>query len=481
MRRNLVIEEILISATPFGVRTALVSDGHIRAFYAESHARPRLLDNIYKAAPGRQGGAARFVTIAAGQSAYMSEASGTNADTADAIVQVVRASAAGKAPRVSTAPALAGRYLVYFPHGANANVARRIDDEAERARLLAIGQSLSATVGSVTLRSAAEGMAEELLRAEAARLRSRWSDIVANSEKTAAPALLLAGPTLAERLLRDAPPGAVKRILVDDRTTLANLSAYAEQEAPEMRAGMEFAGDVLFERHDAASALSAALAPEVALPGGGRLTIEPTQALTVIDVDSGARTGGREAVLRATCTEAATAAAAEIRRRNLAGLIVIDFPRLSGADARAALLADMRAKMSDDPTAHKVVKISASGLMEITRRRAETPLLQVLTEAAAGDDHDGYGGYGGRQARLDALAFDIADQARHQVRAGMRRMTLHMAPELADYFARFDSHAGGAENRTLGEWLGAEITVRHVPEYRRDKWLIETTIKSAAQ
>ena len=143
MRRNLVIEEILISATPFGVRTALVSDGHIRAFYAESHARPRLLDNIYKAAPGRQGGAARFVTIAAGQSAYMSEASGTNADTADAIVQVVRESAAGKAPRVSTAPALAGRYLVYFPHGANANVARRIDDEAERARLLAIGQSLS--------------------------------------------------------------------------------------------------------------------------------------------------------------------------------------------------------------------------------------------------------------------------------------------------------------------------------------------------
>jgi hypothetical protein len=128
-----------------------------------------------------------------------------------------------------------------------------------------------------------------------------------------------------------------------------------------------------------------------------------------------------------------------------------------------------------------VVDISASGLMEITRRRAETPLLEVLTEPAASDDHDGYGGYVGRWARLDTLAFDIADQARHQVRAGMRRMTLNMAPELADYLARFDSHASGAENRTLGDWLGAEITVRNVPEYRRDKWLIETTKLSAGQ
>jgi ribonuclease G len=455
----------MISATPFGVRTAILSGGEILAFNAESHARPSLLGNIYLAAPGRHGGTARFVTIGDNLSAFIAEAGDPGAG--DQLVQVVRDAQGGKAPRVATEPALAGRYLVYFPQGGNIGVARRIGDAAERARLLAIGQDVSRLGGGITLRSAAQGAPEELIRTEAARLRAQWFGIMAKRASIAAPALLLAGPALAERLLRDMVPRTIKRILVDDKKTHATLCAYAKEIAPDLLPCLEFTGDALFERHDAAGALAAALAPEVALPGGGGLTIEPTQALTIIDVDSGARAGGRESALRAACAEAIAAAAREIRRRNLTGLIVIDFPRLAGANAGADLLRDLRARMNDDPTPHKVVDISASGLMEITRRRTETPLLEALTEAVPG------GGYRGRRARLDSLAFDVADQARLQVRAGARRATLHVAPELAEYLAHFDAEAGRKGIPALDAWLGVEVTVRQEPAYQREHWSIE--------
>jgi len=467
-----VIEELLISATPFGVRTAGLSQGKVVAFNGESHAQPRLLGNIYLAAPGRQGGAARFVTIGEDQSAFLPEAGGGGdggGGAANRVVQVVRDSLGGKAPRVSAAPALAGRYLVYFPGGAGVSVARRIGDEAERARLLALGQKILQE-GGLTLRSATAGVPDSLIQAEAARLAARWSDIADKSRSMAAPALLLAGPGLAERMIRDLSLATLKRILVDDKETHGKLAGYIEETAPELRACLEYADEALFERHDAAGALSAALAPEVALPGGGRLMIEPSEALTVIDVDSGARSGGRDSALAAACLEAAAAAAAEIRRRNLAGLIVVDFPRLADADARAALVREMHGQMRTDPTPHKVVDISASGLMEITRRRAETPILELLTESAPGD---GYTGYGGRQARLDALAFDIADQARRQLAPGTRNASLHMAPELAEYLARYDSQAVRGGAAALEDWLGVKLTVRQESGYRRDKWSIE--------
>ena len=469
-RFDQVIEELLISATPFGVRTASLSKSQVIAVNGESHSRPGLLGNVYLAAPGRQGGAARFVTIGEDQSAFLSGAG--DAGAANQVVQVVRDALDGKAPRVSSAPALAGRYLVYLPHGEGISVARRIGDEAERQRLLALGQQLlpAGGNGGMTLRSAAAGAPDALIAAETKRLATRWSDIAAKCGNIAAPALLLAGPSLAERLLRNAAPNTLKRILTDDKETHRKLCGHIEETAPELLACLEYANDALFERHDAAGALAAALAPEVALPGGGRLTIEPTQALTAIDVDSGARSGGREIALSAACLEAAAAAAAEIRRRNLAGLIVIDFPRLASAGTRNDLLREMRNHMRADPTPHKVVDISASGLMEITRRRAETPLLEALTETVPGDS---YGGYGGRRARLDALAFDIADQARQQQRPGTHTTTLHMAPELAEYLAHFDSQAGRNATPTLSEWLGSKVTLRQEPSYRRDNWSIE--------
>jgi Ribonuclease G/E len=205
----------------------------------------------------------------------------------------------------------------------------------------------------------------------------------------------------------------------------------------------------------------------VPLAGGGRLTIEPTQALTAIDIDTGVRAGARDRVLRSACGEAVIAAAREIRLRNLAGLIVIDFPRLDAADAGQALMADMQAQMKGDPVPHKVAAISASGLMEITRQRGDAPILEALTEPVDG-------GFGGRRRRLDALAFDIAQAARLQVQAGARAVTLCVAPALAEYFNQVSGDREDTAYAALGTWLRAGVTLREEPGQRREDWAIET-------
>ena len=122
--------------------------------------------------------------------------------------------------------------------------------------------------------------------------------------------------------------------------------------------------------------------------------------------------------------------------------------------------------MRDDPVPHKVTGLSQSGLMEITRRRGEAPILDALTEALDG-------GYGGRRRRLDALAFDIAECARLQVQSGARAVTLKVAPALAAFLGQDNSAADGAENTTLGVWLGIGVTVRSEPERGRENWEIE--------
>ena len=363
-----MIDELLVSATPFGVRTAAIAGGEVVSFNVESGHAPGLLGNIYMAAEGRRGGAAHFVAIGKEQNAFLEKSGGTNPGS-NPLVQVTRAAWRGKAPRVSAEIALAGRYMVYFPQTSGASVARRISDAAERDRLLALARRIAGdgAEGGVTIRSAAQAAPDDAILAEAARHRQHWSDLSAKHTTMAAPALLARGPGLAERHMRDIlPPGA--RIVTDDRAMLARLAAYAAEWTPEFSQRVEHSEGALFERYDAMGALAAALTPEVPLAGGGRLSIEPTQALTAIDIDTGVRSGARDRVLRAACSEAIVAAAHEIRLRNLAGLIVIDFPRLDAADAGQALMADMQAQMRGDPVPHKVAAISASGLMEITRR-----------------------------------------------------------------------------------------------------------------
>ena len=384
----------------------------------------------------------------------------------NSIFQVIRDGWGDKAPRVNASPALPGRYLVYFPRGSGKSVSRRIESLDKREYLQELASSLSQIYGGgVIIRSAAEDVKEESVRAEAKRLYLHWQQIHTAAYKAEAPTLISKGPGLIERLIRDTLP-LEARIITDDRDILSQLLTYTERWAPAFYNHLELSDGQLFERYDAVGAMEQALRPEVKLNGGGRLTIEPTEALTAIDVDCGVRSGAKRHALLAASIEAATAAAREIRRRNLTGSIVIDFPRLDSSTARQTLITEMRREMKDDSVAHKVVGITESGLMEITRQRRETPLLEALTELRTG-------AYAGRRPRLDALAFDIASEARLRVQEGARNITLFAAPALASYIGYANDQARGADDAAFGTWLGAGFAVKEETERRREDWTIK--------
>ena len=460
-----MIDELLVSATPYGLRTALIDSGEVIAFNVESNLTPSLLEDIFLAAPQRRSGTDRFVAINKTQNALI-QISSTN-DVADStIFQVTRDGWDGKAPRGTFQPTLPGRYVVYFPCDSGNNVAHRIKSANKREKLQLLASGLGQIHGGgVTIRSAAEDTDEEVIRAEAQRLYLHWQEILAAADQKTAPTLLAKGPGLVERLMRDTlPPDA--RIVTDDADMLARLSAFAQKWTPEFDDRLELSDSAIFERHDTAGTMARALQPEVPLDGGGRLTIEPTAALTAIDIDCGVRSGARQHALLSASLEGARGAAREIRRRNIVGLIVIDFPSLDSADARQALMNEMRKLMKDDTVAHKIVGISESGLMEITRRRGETPLLDALTELRAG-------AYAGRRPRLDALAFDIAFEARSRAQAGGQNITLFAGPVLASYLHYVNGEAGGTGYASLSRWIKADFTVREESDRRREDWAIE--------
>jgi len=460
-----VIDELLVSATPYGLRTALIDNGEVAAFNIESTLAPSLLGNIYLASPQRRSGSDGFVSISKTQNA-ITQNSSTDAAADSAVFQVTRDGWDGKAPRVNFQITLPGRYVVYFPRGSDNNVARQIKNSNKREKLQLLASGLSQVYGGgVTIRSAAEDTDDEAIRAEVQRLYRYWQGILATADANKAPLLLAKGPSLVERLMRDKLPSNA-RIFTDDEETLTRLSEFSQKWSPGFDSRLELSNGALFERHDTVGAMARALQPVVPLDGGGQLTIEPTSALTTIDVDCGLRSGAKRHALLAASLEAARGAAQEIRRRNIVGLIVIDFPSLDGADARHALMTEIRKRMKNDTVAHKIVGISESGLMEITRRRGEAPILDALTELCPGT-------YAGRRPRLDALAFDIASDARLRSKAGAKNITLFASPALASCLQHVNGEAGDTDYAALSKWLAAKFTVREEPDRRREDWAIE--------
>lgn len=463
--------ELLVSATPYGLRAAEIANGRVRAFHVESAARPGRVGDIVWAGMRRAAGGleATFLDIGDERAAYLEKAVASGDRL---LVQITRGPFGRKGARVSDRPKLVGRYVVFDPHGTKVSVSRQLDDDTTRRRLGDLAGALSGGEGAFTVRTAAAAVDDALIRAEAERLRQRWSEIKRAIASQAAPACLDQAGGLLTRLLRDIAPPDIAHIRFDDRRCLAHAREVAGRDMPDLMDKLEAfePADALFDLCDAAQAFEAALMPVVALPSGGRLTIEPTNALVAIDVDTAGATGAhrRDSTLRAACREAANRVAHEIVLRNLAGLIVVDFPHLPSVDDRRQLSATMTAALDDDRTPHAVVGMTPSSLMEITRRRVGEPLLDALTEPVSGET------YGGRIRRVDAVAFDIAQAAAREARAGARRIVVHAASEVIAYMeSGAPSDRPSDSPHSLAEWLGAAIVFEVEPAAGREDWRVD--------
>lgn len=466
--------ELLVACSAGEVRAALVEDGTPVELIVERENRASLVGNIYlgrvrRLAPGL---AAAFVDIGGARDGFLPLGLRRSAERAEddpwpeppkppaegetVCVQVVRDAFAGKGPQLSRRVSLAGCRLVYLPGGTRVAVSRLIGDEGERDRLAGTATALAQPGEGFVVRTAAEGASGEDLARDAAWLRAAWREVEAARLTTRSPALLHIEPEPVERALRDLAVADVEAIRIDDDAGFARARAYLRRAAPaaEPLLALHRGPAALFEAAGIEDALDSALSPRIGLPSGGSIVIEPTEALTVIDVNSGSLTGPAEAALH-TNLEAAAEVARQIRLRNLGGLIVVDFISMDGPDGDASwvrVLAELEQALSRDRVRVRLIGRTTGGLVEITRRRQRAPLAETMTEPCAVCDGTG------RVATADSVARAALRRLAREARHGPAgALAVAASPEV---IAAIEAAAGGIE--ALGAALGRRIVLRPI-------------------
>ncbi len=289
------------------------------------------------------------------------------------LVQVVKEPGGTKGPRISSHITLPGRLLVLLPTMKYIGVSRKIESDDERDRLREIAAALMAKHGmGMILRTASEGVGESELSDEYSELIDKWRDIEKRGRATKAPALIYGGGTLERTAVRDMAD-ADTELITDDQTVFDRLRAETAAYAPELAMNVRLhTGELpLFDVHSVDSDYEKALRRHVWLKSGGYLVIDNTEALTVIDVNTGKFVGRgslADTIVR-TNREAAVEVARQLRLRDVGGIIVVDFIDMDHEDEQEALLEILRGEMARDRTPSSVVGMTQLGLVEITRKK----------------------------------------------------------------------------------------------------------------
>ncbi len=383
--------DVLILANtidPEESRVAIVSDGRLSELFVERMWEVQQSGEIYKARvesvmPGMN---AAFVSLGDGRNGflYLNDARGVEIrENGDVLVQVAKTARKNKGARVTTRISLPGRYLVLVPGGHDVGVSKRITKEEERARLKAAIRALDRAGFGVILRTASEGVDADILADDLEHLKRAWAEIQTNARRQNSPCLLYKDIGLVGRVLRDELRSEVSQIVVDNQEEYDRVREYLAQygRKDEGRLSFHRSNIPLFEYYNIEKEIDALLDSKVWLKSGAYLVIETTEALTVIDVNTGKFTGGatlRETVL-ATNLEAAEEIAWQLKLRAIGGIIVVDFIDMEPEEDRKALLRKLDEVFAADRCRVKVYGISPLGLVEITRKRARADLRSVLT------------------------------------------------------------------------------------------------------
>ena len=302
------------------------------------------------------------------------------------LCQVTKNPIAHKGARLTQEVSLPGRFVVLIPGSDTYGISKRLADD-ERKRLRKILDDIRPEGHGLIVRTAAEGATPEELRRDVARLLSQWERIDELARTSRAPALLYREPDLAVRVIREEFNRNYRSVVIDDRALYEEVRDYVSSISPELADRVEFADPEvdplpIFERHHIHEQLHKALDRKVWLESGGSLIIERTEALTVIDVNTGKNVGSsnlEETVYRNNL-EAAEEIARQLRLRDIGGIIVIDFIDMEIAKNRAEVIKTFRAALARDKTRTQVFDISELGLVEMTRKRISEGLVESFSQ-----------------------------------------------------------------------------------------------------
>lgn len=400
-------EEILINFTPMETRVAVVENGMPQEIYVERVKRRGIVGNIYKGKvvrvlPGMQ---AAFVDIGLERAAFIhvdevvdqNLSAETRSHTSisqvlregqSLLVQVTKDPIGTKGARLTTHLSIPSRYLVLMPSSSHIGVSQRIEDTEERDRLRGLMQQLLGDEGSngggFILRTVAEQVSEAELSADIQFLHRLWESIQKRIDNVSAPAAVYEDLPLNMRALRDMAHPGIERIRIDSRETFQRAVQFARALVPEIEDKLEYyPGErPIFDLFNVEEEIQKALGRKVELKSGGYLIFDQTEAMTTVDVNTGAFVGHRnlEETIFKTNLEAATAIGRQLRLRNLGGIIIIDFIDMEDVDHQRQVLRTLERLLEKDHAKCKVTGVSELGLVEMTRKRTRESLEQVLCE-----------------------------------------------------------------------------------------------------
>ena len=299
------------------------------------------------------------------------------------LVQVMKEPTGTKGPRLTGNLALPGRYLVLQPHGQGVNISRRISAETERNRLRALGVLIKPPGAGLLIRTEAEGISDELLIDDLEALLRQWEAIQQAAETASPPVLLNRDEDFIHRILRDHMGPDLARVVVDDPAAVERVTGFLGANGSTVLVEAHSEPDELLEHYKVNAAIRDALKPRVDLPSGGYVIIEPTEALTVIDVNSGSFTrsaNARETVLWTNC-EAAIEIARQLKLRNIGGVIIIDFIDMDSRRDQLQLLEHFTGAVRDDAARPQIAQLSELGLVELTRKRQGQNIYELFGRA----------------------------------------------------------------------------------------------------
>jgi ribonuclease E len=287
-----------------------------------------------------------------------------------------------KGARLTGQISLPGRYLVLIPNSRTKGISRRLSDN-ERSRLDRIIRKLKPENFGVIVRTAAEGVSEKALQVDIEKLVEEW-DIVSNYKSGDAPKLIHQEPDVSIKVIREHLNSTFKKLLIDRKDQFDEIKNYVSATSPEISDIVDFYQDelMLFERYHIEDQIKKALDRKVWLPSGGHLIIDRTEALTVIDVNTGKFVGKNslEETVYENNLEAAEEIARQLRLRDIGGIIVIDFIDMESTKKQQSLLSRFKQELAKDKTRTQVFEISRLGLVEMTRKNVAAGLVESFSE-----------------------------------------------------------------------------------------------------
>jgi len=411
-RRENVDREMLVRQIGDRTQIAVIEDKVMVEHYVNRHSNISYVGNVYlgrvqNVLPSME---AAFVDIGKGRNAvlYAAEVNWDAAGISESqprkiemvlktgqpvLVQVTKDPIGQKGARLTSQISLPGRYLVYVPGGGMSGISRRLP-EPERARLKTVLKPIVPEEAGVIVRTAAEGASDVEIEGDVARLKAQWDDIVQKSENPNfhAPALLYAEPDLAVRVIRDIFNEDFRKLTIQGNDAWDEIHGYLSFIAPELTSKIEKwtgLGD-LFADYRVDEQLAKAFDRKVYLPSGGSLVIDRTEAMVVIDVNTGkfiGKGGNLEETVTKNNLEAAEEIARQLRLRDLGGIVVVDFIDMILESNREQVLRRLVECLGRDRTKHQVAEVTSLGLVQMTRKRVGQGLIEAFSttcESCAG-------------------------------------------------------------------------------------------------